>query len=105
RAGVRAAQADPPPPNPVLEVIDLATHFPTSAGTVRAVDGVSFRVMPGETVGIVGESGSGKSMTALSVMRLIEPPGYVAAGQILFRGKDVLAMRPSELRAMRGGDV
>ena len=88
---------------PVLDVIDLATHFPTSAGTVRAVDGVSFRVMPGETVGIVGESGSGKSMTALSVMRLLEPPGYVAAGRILFRGADVLAMRPAALRAMRGG--
>ncbi len=88
---------------PVLEVVDLATHFPTSAGVVRAVDGVSFRVMPGETVGIVGESGSGKSMTALSVMRLLEPPGYVAAGKILFRGQDVLAMRASELRAMRGG--
>ncbi len=90
---------------PVLDVKDLATHFPTNAGTVRAVDGVSFRVMPGETVGIVGESGSGKSMTALSVMRLIEAPGYVAAGKILFRGRDVLAMRPSALRAMRGGDV
>ena len=88
---------------PVLEVVDLATHFPTSAGTIRAVDGVSFRVMPGETVGIVGESGSGKSMTALSVMRLLEPPGYVAAGKILFRGQDVLAMRPAQLRAMRGG--
>ncbi|MBC7799934.1 MAG: ABC transporter ATP-binding protein, partial [Gemmatimonadaceae bacterium] len=90
---------------PVLEVRDLQTHFPTSAGTVRAVDGVSFKVMPGETLGIVGESGSGKSMTALSVMRLLERPGYVAAGDILFRGTDVLAMRPAALRAMRGGDV
>ena len=70
---------------------------------MRAVDGVSFRVMPGETVGIVGESGSGKSMTALSVMRLLEPPGYVAAGRSCFRGQDVLAMRPAQLRAMRGG--
>ncbi|GAC1346708.1 MAG: hypothetical protein NVSMB18_29660 [Acetobacteraceae bacterium] len=90
---------------PVLEVEALETHFPTSAGTVRAVDGVSFRVMPGETVGIVGESGSGKSMTALSVMRLLEAPGFVAHGRILFRGQDVLAMRPAALRAMRGGDV
>ncbi len=90
---------------PVLEVRDLATHFPTSGGTVRAVDGVSFAVMPGETLGIVGESGSGKSMTALSVMRLLEAPGYVAQGEILFRGQDVLAMRPAALRAMRGGDV
>ena len=90
---------------PVLEVRGLQTHFPTSAGTVRAVDGVSFTVMPGETLGIVGESGSGKSMTALSVMRLLEPPGVVAGGEILFRGQDVLAMRPGALRAMRGGDV
>ena len=90
---------------PVLEVRDLATHFPTSSGTIRAVDGVSFSVMPGETVGIVGESGSGKSMTALSIMRLLEPPGYVAAGEIRFRGQDVLAMRPAALRAMRGGSA
>ncbi len=91
--------------DPVLEVRDLETHFPTSAGTVRAVDGVSFSVGRGETLGIVGESGSGKSMTALSVMRLLDAPGRVVGGSIRFGGRDVLRMRPGELRAMRGRDV
>ena len=90
---------------PVLDVRDLHTHFPTAAGVVRAVDGVSFQVAPGETLGIVGESGSGKSMTALSIMRLLEEPGFIAGGSIRFRGRDVLKMSPRELRAMRGGDV
>ena len=71
---------------PVLEVRDLQTHFPTSIGTVRAVDGVSFTVGRGETLGIVGESGSGKSMTALSVMRLLESPGRVVGGSVRFQG-------------------
>ncbi len=92
-------------PAPVLEVQDLHTHFPTSLGTVRAVDGVSFSVGAGETLGIVGESGSGKSMTALSIMRLIEAPGRVAGGSIRFQGRDVLTMPPSSLRAMRGNQV
>ena len=90
---------------PVLEVRDLQTHFPTSAGTVRAVDGVSFSVGRGETVGIVGESGSGKSMTALSVMRLLESPGRVVGGSIMFQGQDVLRMKPGAIRAMRGNQV
>ena len=93
------------PPVPVLEVRDLHTHFPTSQGTVRAVDGVSFSVFPGEALGIVGESGSGKSMTALSVMRLLEAPGRVAGGSIRFEGRDVLAMPPAALRALRGNQV
>ena len=93
------------PPVPVLEVRDLHTHFPTSQGTVRAVDGVSFSVFPGEALGIVGESGSGKSMTALSVMRLLEAPGCVAGGSIRFGGRDVLAMPPAALRALRGNQV
>jgi peptide/nickel transport system ATP-binding protein len=90
---------------PVLEVRDLHTHFPTSIGTVRAVDGVSFTVGRGETLGIVGESGSGKSMTALSVMRLLESPGRVVGGSVRFQGRDVLQMRPSEMRALRGNQV
>ena len=90
---------------PVLEVRDLQTHFPTSIGTVRAVDGVSFTVGRGETLGIVGESGSGKSMTALSVMRLLESPGRVVGGSVRFQGRDVLRMRPSEMRALRGNQV
>ena len=91
--------------DPVLEVEDLQTHFPTNVGIVRAVDGVSFTVARGETLGIVGESGSGKSMTALSVMRLLEAPGRVVGGAIRFEGRDMLRMRPSEVRALRGNQM
>jgi peptide/nickel transport system ATP-binding protein len=90
---------------PVLEVEDLHTSFFTDQGVVRAVDGVSFSVNAGETVGIVGESGCGKSVTALSVMRLLEAPARIVSGAVRFRGRDVRAMTHGELRAMRGGDV
>jgi peptide/nickel transport system ATP-binding protein len=90
---------------PVLQVEDLHTSFFTDEGVVRAVDGVSFSVSPGETVGIVGESGCGKSVTALSVMRLLEAPARIVSGTIRFRGRDVRTMTHGELRAMRGGDV
>jgi peptide/nickel transport system ATP-binding protein len=90
---------------PVLEVDDLRTWFYTDSGPAHAVDGVSFSVGAGETVGIVGESGSGKSVTALSVMRLLEEPARIVGGTVRFRGRDVFAMSPAELRAMRGGDV
>ena len=87
---------------PVLEVEDLRTAFLSDAGPVRAVDGVSFNVGPGETLGIVGESGSGKSVTALSLMRLLEPPARITGGAVRFQGRDVLAMPERELRAWRG---
>jgi peptide/nickel transport system ATP-binding protein len=87
---------------PVLDVEDLRTVFLTDAGAVRAVDGVSFTVGPGETLGIVGESGSGKSVTALSLMRLLEEPARIIGGAIRFQGRDVLAMRGAELRDWRG---
>ncbi|MEO6959004.1 MAG: ABC transporter ATP-binding protein [Burkholderiaceae bacterium] len=90
---------------PVLDVQNLQTHFFTDAGVVRAVDGVSFRVAPGEIVGIVGESGSGKSVTALSIMRLLEGQARIVGGKVLFRGRDVLNMPAEELRLLRGGDV
>ncbi|WP_376096927.1 dipeptide ABC transporter ATP-binding protein [Roseomonas sp. CCTCC AB2023176] len=93
-----AARAD----LPVLEVEDLRTVFLTDAGAVRAVDGVSFSVGPGETLGIVGESGSGKSVTALSLMRLLEEPARIIGGAVRFQGRDVLTMRASELRDWRG---
>ena len=89
----------------LLEVNNLRTHFPTRAGLVRAVDGVSFYLDRGELLGLVGESGCGKSMTALSVMRLIAPPGKIVGGEILFDGKDLLKLSDSEMRQMRGDDI
>jgi oligopeptide/dipeptide ABC transporter ATP-binding protein len=90
----------------LLEVENLRTQFETSAGTVRAVDGVSYTVQEGETVGIVGESGCGKSVGALSVLRLIpDPPGRVVGGRIRFRGEDLLAMSDEKLHAVRGGQI
>jgi peptide/nickel transport system ATP-binding protein len=89
----------------LLEVNDLKTHFPTRAGLVRAVDGVSFYLDRGELLGLVGESGCGKSMTALSVMRLIAPPGKIVGGEILFDGKDLLKLSDAEMRKMRGDDI
>ncbi|HZF68590.1 MAG TPA: ATP-binding cassette domain-containing protein, partial [Gemmatirosa sp.] len=80
----------PATPAPVLAVRDLRTWFHTDAGVARSVDGVSFDVLPGETLGIVGESGCGKSVTALSVLRLIRPPGRIEAGsEVLFEGRDL----------------
>ncbi|MCA1603847.1 MAG: ATP-binding cassette domain-containing protein, partial [Acidobacteria bacterium] len=74
----------------LLEVRNLQTHFPTRAGLVRAVNGVSFHLDRGELLGLVGESGCGKSITALSIMRLIAPPGKIAGGDIVFDGKNLL---------------
>jgi len=89
----------------LLEVNDLRTHFPTRAGLVRAVDGVSFYLDRGELLGLVGESGCGKSITALSVMRLVAPPGRIVGGEILFDGKDLLQLSDTEMRHMRGDDI
>jgi oligopeptide transport system ATP-binding protein len=90
----------------ILSVRDLRTHFSTDEGIVRAVDGVSFELHKGETLGIVGESGSGKSVTNLSVMRLIPmPPGRIVSGDILLDGTSILAMSTGQLRALRGGRV
>ena len=76
----------------LLEVKSLKTHFPTRAGLVRAVDDVSLYIDRGELLGLVGESGCGKSMTALSMMRLIAPPGKIVAGEILFDGQNLLKL-------------
>jgi oligopeptide/dipeptide ABC transporter ATP-binding protein len=89
----------------LLEIRDLVTEFHTERGIVRAVDGVSFEVPRRGTLGVVGESGSGKSVTALSVMRLIAPPGKVAAGQVMYDGKDLLQLSPPEMRAIRGNRI
>ena len=90
----------------VLEVKDLKTYFKTDAGIVKAVDGVSFTVHEGETLGIVGESGSGKSVTNLSVMRLISsPPGKIVGGKVLFEGQDILKLSEAEMRSIRGDKI
>jgi oligopeptide/dipeptide ABC transporter ATP-binding protein len=91
---------------PLLEVKKLHTEFRTGAGIVRAVDGISYTVDPGETVAIVGESGSGKSVSALSVLRLIpDPPGRITGGEILFGGRDLLQLSDAEMREVRGGEI
>lgn len=87
----------------LLDVTDLRTYFETEDGTVKAVDGISFAVRRGETLGIVGESGCGKSVANLSLLRLIpEPPGKIVTGSILFDGRDVLKLSEREVRAIRG---
>jgi oligopeptide transport system ATP-binding protein len=91
---------------PLLEVRDLVTHFETGEGVVRAVDGVSFALGPGEAMGLVGESGCGKSVTALSLMRLIAtPPGRIVGGQVLLDGRDLLALSDRAMRRVRGAEV
>jgi len=91
---------------PLLEVKDLRTHFKTEEGIVKAVDGVSFTLYPGQTLGIVGESGSGKSVTSLSLLKLIPtPPGILAGGEVFYRGRDVLKMSDEELRSLRGNKI
>jgi oligopeptide/dipeptide ABC transporter ATP-binding protein len=89
----------------LLAIDGLRTHFFTQDGVVKAVDGVSFAIRNGETLGIVGESGCGKSITALSVMRLIERPGRVVEGSIRFGGRDLLAMSDEEMRDVRGNAI
>ncbi len=89
----------------LLEVTNLRTHFQTRAGLVRAVDGVSFHLDKGELLGLVGESGCGKSITALSVMRLISPPGKIVGGEITFDEKNLLKLSEAEMRAIRGDDI
>ncbi|HEX8493398.1 MAG TPA: ABC transporter ATP-binding protein [Pyrinomonadaceae bacterium] len=87
----------------ILSVRDLRTYFETEDGTVKAVDGISFELKRGETLGIVGESGSGKSVTNLSIIRLIpEPPGKIVSGEILFEGQDLRSLPVDELRKIRG---
>ncbi|HVG30021.1 MAG TPA: ABC transporter ATP-binding protein [Pyrinomonadaceae bacterium] len=89
----------------LLEVKNLQTHFRTRAGVVRAVDGVSFHLGRGELLGLVGESGCGKSVTAMSLMRLVSPPGEVVGGEVLFEGEDLLKLSESKMRAIRGDDI
>ena len=90
----------------LLEVKNLSTYFEVDGAEFRAVEGVSFSIDPGRTLGIVGESGCGKSVTALSVMGLIpRPPGRIAGGEILFQGVDLLTLKPAEMRERRGNQI
>jgi oligopeptide transport system ATP-binding protein len=92
--------------SPVLSIRGLTTEFVTPAGVVKAVNDVSWDLYPGETLGVVGESGSGKSVTAMSILGLIQsPPGRIVAGEIVFDGRDLLGMSPKELRRLRGSEI
>ena len=90
---------------PTLSVRNLRTWFHTHAGVVRSVDDVSFDVHPGEILGLVGESGSGKSITGFSILGLIDPPGRIDGGQILFKGTDLATLSKEELRQLRGNRI
>jgi oligopeptide/dipeptide ABC transporter ATP-binding protein len=90
---------------PLLAVEHLTTVFDTARGPVAAVDDVSFEIQPGETLGLVGESGSGKSVTALSIMRLVQPPGRIDGGRIVFDGRDLMALDEPSMRSVRGASI
>ena len=91
---------------PLLEIDNLQTHFFTAAGVVRAVDGVSYDVRPGEVLGVVGESGCGKSVTALSILRLVaDPPGRIVGGAVRFEGINLLELSEGEMETVRGNDI
>ena len=90
---------------PVLSVKGLKTWFHTRDGIAKSVDGVDLQVQPGEVLGIVGESGCGKSVTALSIMRLIPPPGRIESGKIEFNDKDLLSLSPNEMAKLRGEHI
>jgi len=90
---------------PTLKLVNLKTHFFTRDGVVKSVDGVEFEVNAGEVLGLVGESGSGKSVTGFSILGLIDPPGRVVDGQILYRGEDLAKATPERLRALRGRNI
>ena len=89
----------------ILEVRHLSTKFFTRSGQINAADDVSFNIVRGSTVALVGESGSGKSVTSLSIMRLISPPGRVTAGEIMFDGTDLLKLNDEQMRRIRGRDI
>jgi ABC-type dipeptide/oligopeptide/nickel transport system ATPase component len=89
----------------LLDVQNLTVTFAGERSTVTAVDGVSFQIAPGETLGVVGESGSGKSVTAFAILRLLQAPGRVTGGRVMFEGRDLLALSEREMRDVRGGRI
>ena len=101
----RTQQPVAPSTAPVLEVADLAVEFATRTGSVRVVEDVAFSIQPGEIVGLVGESGSGKTVTMMSVLRLVPPPGRIADGRITLDGVDVRSLTREQMRALRGSTV
>jgi ABC-type dipeptide/oligopeptide/nickel transport system ATPase component len=94
-----------PDPDPLLVVDTLTVVFETGATPVVAVDGVSFTINAGETLGLVGESGSGKSVTALAILRLLQPPGRITGGRVFFQGRDLLALNDRDMREVRGAGI
>ena len=90
---------------PILNVRNLQTHFFTKGGVLKAVDGVSFEIGAGEIVGLVGESGSGKSITGFSILGLVDAPGRIVGGEILFKGKDLKTLPVAEMQKMRGSSI
>lgn len=92
-------------PSPLLDVRNLKTYFFTRDGVVKAVDGVSFQVQPGEVLGLVGESGCGKSTVGLSLLRLVDPPGRIVEGEIWFEGQNLLALSETEMARLRGDRI
>src|ERR687888_589614 len=105
RGSIRASGWPEAPPVALLEVSDLKTHFRTDDGIVQAVDGVTFSVEKGQTLGIVGESGSGKSVTCLTIMGLNPKRNTVSSGQALWKGRDLLTAKTSVLRDIRGNEI
>jgi ABC-type dipeptide/oligopeptide/nickel transport system ATPase component len=94
-----------PPSTPVEPLLDVQHLSVTFGGPSPAVDDVSFQIMPGETLGLVGESGSGKSVTAFSILRLLQPPGRITGGRVLFEGRDLITLPEREMRAVRGARI
>ncbi|TWT02138.1 ABC transporter ATP-binding protein [Planococcus sp. CPCC 101016] len=92
-------------PEIILEVKNLKTSFATDSGEVRAVDGVSFKLPKGQTIGIVGESGSGKSITSLSILRLLASNGKIKEGEVLYKGQDLLKFSEDQMRKLRGNEI
>ena len=89
----------------LLEVKDLHTYFPTKRGVIKAVNGASFSIERGKTLGIVGESGSGKSISAMSALRILDNPGYIHSGSITFDGREITELSEKEMRKIRGNDI
>ena len=89
----------------MLDVRNLQTHFFTKGGVLKAVDGVSFEIGAGEIVGLVGESGSGKSITGFSILGLVDEPGRIVGGEIVFKGKDLKTLPVAEMQKMRGSSI